>query len=493
MTKKDALSLLWERNYKLNKLYHIDAIIGWDRETVAPLKSGQEQAEMSSLISEYYYSEATSDDIKEAVASITEEECETDEDKAMVRFWKDYYRKEAVLGKEFVSEYSLASSLAQNKWLEARKAKDFSIFAPYLERLVELNREKAKIIDPDKDPYDVLLDLYEPGMSQKLIDPMFSELAACIHTLLAKQDKNICDSFLKCDYEKEKLHSFCENVSKQMGFDLERGAISISEHPFTSTLGQDDIRVTTRYTDPSVMDPISSIVHETGHALYEQNAALNEKIRGTRLSEGVSMGVHESQSRFWENFMGRSRAFWAYQYPFLQEAVPSLKDVDLDTFYKAINKAEISPIRVNADELSYSLHVIMRYELEKKLISGELKVKDLPKAWDAMSLYVLGYKPKDIVEGVLQDCHWAGGSFGYFPTYVLGNFYAAMFLEEMKKSVDVEKALSEGDYKPITDWQNEHIWQYGCIYTPAQLLEKLNGKRLGVNAFCKYLKDKYNN
>ncbi len=491
MDKTCALSLLWERNYKLSKLNHIGAIIGWDRETIAPLKSGEEQAEMLSLLSEYFYSEATSDDIKEALASISEADCDRDEDKAMVRYWKEYYRTEEVLGKDFVASWALAVGLAESKWLEARKAKDFSIFAPYLERLVELSRKKANIIDSEKNPYDVLLDLYEPGMSQKIIDPLFSKLATVIHSLLEKQDSNIDDSFLKCEYDREKLHEFCINVAKQMGYDFDRGAISISAHPFTETLGRDDVRITTRYTDPSVMDPIASLVHETGHALYDQNAALNEKTRGTTLATGVSMGIHESQSRFWENFMGKSKAFWIYQYPLLQEAVPSLKEVSLDSFYQAINKAEISPIRVNADELTYSLHVILRYEIEKKLINGELEVKDLPKAWDAMSLYVLGYKPKDIVEGVLQDCHWAGGSFGYFPTYVLGNFYAASFLEELKKTVDVDKELSSGNYKAITEWQNEHIWQNGSIYTPMQLLKKSTGKELGVNAFCEYLINKY--
>lgn len=491
MDKTHALSLLWERNIRLNKLTHIEALIEWDRETGAPEKSGEEQAEMLELLTTYYYQEACDPVIQEAVKSVEEADFERSEDKAMVRFWKEYYKTEAVLGKEFVAKWALSVGLAESKWLEARKANDFAIFEPYLETLVSLAREKARIIDSTKPAYDVLLSLFEPDMSTAKIDSLFFKLAEVIHQLLEKVDAKIDDSFLTEDYDKKALHEFCIKVTEQMGFDSKRGIIDLSAHPFTTTLGVDDVRVTTRYTDKSLIDPIASLVHETGHALYDQNASLNPAIRGTTLAQGVSMGVHESQSRLWENFLAKSKAFWSYEYPSLQSAIPSLKEVSLEQFYQAINKAQISPIRVNADELTYSLHVILRYELEKKLIGGELEVKDLPKAWNQMSTFVLGYRPKDDLEGVLQDCHWAGGTFGYFPTYVLGNFYAAMFLEEMKKSFDVDKALSEGNFKLITDWQNEHIWAKGCIYKPSELLRKCTGKELGVNAFCEYLVSKY--
>lgn len=492
MNKKEALSHLWECNMKLNRIGHMEELISFDRETAAPLKSGEEMAEMKELLSALYYETATEDRIKEAVSICEEKDFELDKEKAMVRFFKDYYEKEAKLGKDFVKAWALNSALSESKWLEAREKNDFSVFSPYLETLVKLSREKAEILDSSKPAYDVLLDLYEKGMGTGKIDPMFEKLVSVIHHISDKTKTiEVDDSFLRADYDKEKLHEFCTSLSAELGFDPSRGIIRESAHPFSTSVGRDDIRLTTRYTDPSLFDPISSLVHETGHSVYEQHATLNEEIRYTTLASGVSMGIHESQSRLYENFLAKSKAFWHYKYPSLVKAVPHLKDVSLESFYDAINKVWVSPIRVNADEVTYSLHIVLRYELEKKLIGGELEVKDLPDAWREMSRYILSYTPKDDKEGPLQDSHWAGGAFGYFPTYVIGNFYGAMFLSEMKKTVNVDECLKNGRYSDIIFWLDRNIWTHGCLYEPEDLLNRVTGKKLSPDAFCEYLISKF--
>ena len=328
------------------------------------------------------------------------------------------------------------------------------------------------------------------------LDRVFGDLEESIHSLMDKiGDKKSDDTFLYTSYQESDLHAFCNEVIKRMGFDFNRGLVGYSAHPFTTTLGRDDIRITTRYTDPAIIDPISSIVHECGHALYEQHAALNSAIRGTSLSSGASLGIHESQSRFWENLMGKSYSFWTFEYPLLQKAVPSLETISLDSFYKAINNVTPSAIRVNADEVTYSLHIILRYRNEKAIFEHSVSVNELPSLWNELSSSILRYKPLNDKEGILQDVHWSQGSFGYFPTYALGNLYGAMFrtklIEDLGGEAKLEAVLSSGDWLPITNWQNENIWRYGCLYTPSELLNKVTGRKLDASDFKKYLEVKY--
>ena len=255
------------------------------------------------------------------------------------------------------------------------------------------------------------------------------------------------------------------------------------------------MRITTRYTDPSVFDPIASVVHETGHALYDSHANLNPEIRGTSIGQGVSMGIHESQSRFWENMMGRSLAFWQCCYPELQEAVPSLKGVSLDAFHRAVNTIEPSAIRVNADEVTYNLHIILRYRMEKAIFEEGRSVSELPELWNTLSGKIIRYEVKNDSEGILQDVHWAGGMFGYFPTYTLGNLHAAAFLKKMTADLGgrdkLDEILRSGNWSAITSWQDENIWSKGGIYTPSDLVRRVTGKSLDAAPFKEYLIDKY--
>ena len=296
-------------------------------------------------------------------------------------------------------------------------------------------------------------------------------------------------------YDERALHSFSLELNQRMGFDNSRGYVALSAHPFTTMIGPDDIRVTTRYTDPSIFDPISSIVHETGHALYDLNANLNEKIAHSSIGQGVSMGIHESQSRFWENMMGRSLSYWKHMYPILQDYIPSLKSVKLDDFYKAINKVKPSAIRVNADEVTYNLHIILRYKMEKLLFEGNVEIRELPELWNKLSKELIRYDVKDDREGILQDVHWAGGLFGYFPTYSLGNLYGAAFRSKLISDLGgpdkLDRILESGNWSEITCWQNENIWKHGGIYSPSKLIERVTGKSLDANAFKVYLIEKY--
>lgn len=498
MTSREALNALKAEDRKIVILSHSYAILSWDFETACPEKAAEERAEQLTLLSLMIHEKVTSDYVESLVSSITDESDFSDAEKALVREWRKTLVQEKAIPSELVARLSRLEAECHVKWLEAREKSDFSVFEPSLSAMIDAQKEKAGCIAPDKLPYDALLDLYEPGITVADLDPLFDSLEKSIHEIMDKTGEasaSVDDSFLLAPYEEKALHEFCVEVVTRMGFDFTRGAIGLSAHPFTTTLGRDDVRITTRYTDEGLFDPIGSLVHEAGHALYEQNVSLNPEIRGTSLADGVSMGIHESQSRFWENFMGRRESFWSYWYPVIQDRIPTLKDVSFASFLKAVNKSMPSAIRVNADELTYSLHIILRYRLEKALFNGEIAVHDIPEYWNMMSKQILRYAPKNDAEGCLQDCHWSQGSFGYFPTYALGNVYAAMFLEQMICDLggeeNFERMISSGDYSRITGWQKEKIWYNGKVYMPKDLLRRVTGKELTLEPYVKYLSDKF--
>ncbi len=492
MTSKEALDYLKERDRYITTLSHIDGVLSWDMETVMPEKAGDERAEQMSLIALLIHEAKTEGKLGEAVASIDTAEL-SDADKALVREWKRDIKFSSATPSRLVKELSEATAKAHGRWLEAREKNDYSIFQPSLERIIELNRETASCIGDGT--YDTLLDLYERGMTEKKIDDLFDPLEKSIHSIMDRLAETSVDtSFLVRPYDAKKEEEFCNFVAGRMGFDFKRGAIGVVAHPFTTTLGSDDVRISNRFTDESVTDPIFSIVHETGHALYEMYAALNSEIRGTSLSQGTSMGIHESQSRFWENMMGHSHEFWEFFYPALQTYMPQLEGVTLDSFVSALNYPHPSAIRVNADELTYTLHIILRYRLEKALISGSLSASDLPDAWNTLSREIIRYEVKSDSEGCLQDSHWAGGSFGYFPTYALGNLYSAMFLDKLYEDCgkeNVKNALRTGNFSLITSWQDRNIWHWGAVYEPSDLAMRVCGRTLSAEPFTRYLEEKF--
>lgn len=493
MKSAEALKYLKEKDRETVTLSNIEAVLSWDMETVMPEKAEEERAGQMAYLALKAHEIKKDEKLKEAVYSIDIDSLSL-ADKALVREWKKEVERAYSVPSTLVEEIALETGKAHSRWLEGRAKNDWKIFLPSMEKLVFLNKEYASCIGDGS--YNTLLDLYEKGMTEEKLDSLFDSLESSIHSIMDRvEGRKVDTSFLRFKYDQKREEEFCRIVATRMGFDEKRGAIGIVAHPFTSTLGSDDVRISNRFTDESVTDPIFSIVHETGHALYEMHASLNSEIRGTSLSRGTSMGIHESQSRFWENMMGHSYPFWEYFYPLLKEYMPQLEKVSLGDFYLAMNYPEPSAIRVNADELTYSLHIILRYRIEKALFDGSLKTEDVPSIWNELSSSCIRYAVKSDSEGCLQDSHWAGGSFGYFPSYALGNLYSAQFLDKLyldcggKENVD--SALREGNFSLITDWQNRNIWRWGAILEPSDLIKKVTGSQLSSSSFVNYLEEKF--
>ena len=341
--------------------------------------------------------------------------------------------------------------------------------------------------------YDGLLSIYEPGMSAKDISSVFTPLGDRLSALIKKitaRPQPDC-SFLENKFNAQSQALFCKELMKRLGFDLSRGRLDISAHPFTTTLGSDDIRITTRYIPENLLSGIFSTIHECGHAFYE--LAFPDELRGSRLADGASMGIHESQSRLWENVIGRSRPFWENIFPVLSGFFPDeLQKVSADHLYRAANYVQPSLIRVDADEVSYSLHIILRFEIEQGLFAGTLKPEELPGLWRAKMKEIMGIEPENDTIGVLQDIHWSMGSFGYFPSYALGNLYGLQFFEKLGKDIpEIFTFVEKGNFSPLHDWLRENIHHWGRRLDPPDLLKKVTGKDLSVEPFLTYIEKKY--
>jgi carboxypeptidase Taq len=341
--------------------------------------------------------------------------------------------------------------------------------------------------------YNTLLDFYEPGFTVEKIDKVFGELRDAIVDLLNRikssgytPDTKVLEGhFSKASQEKQGTY-----ITEKIGYDFGAGRMDESMHPFTIEFNNKDVRITTHYYENDFTNALFSCIHEGGHAIYEQN--ISDELRGTTLGSGVSSGIHESQSRFYENILGRSREFWKYFYPEVIKAYPQFEKVDFDEFYKAVNIVKPSLIRVDADELTYSLHIIIRYEIEKALINGEIKVEDLPRIWNEKYKEYLGVEPENDGVGVLQDVHWSGGMFGYFPSYALGNLYGAQFYNTMLKEIpDMMKKVENGEFEPIKEWLKEKIHRHGGVYKPSELITMVTGEELTAKYFIEYLNKKY--
>ena len=495
MDKRTALDRLRNLDRDIVILRDIIAALGFDEETALPERGFEERGEQLAMLSLMLHEKRCDRELETLVEYLSGQEL-GEADRALVKAHRRFFETEACLPPRLVEKEARLLAEGHGAWIRAREADDFRAFEPVLGEIVDFEREKALAIRPSWDPYDTLLDLYEEGQSAGRIAAVFDPLEERIHDLMDRcADAGIDTSFLHCSCDRDRLHAFCLDVIGRMGFDFSRGMVSTSAHPFTSYLGRDDIRITTRYTDPSFFDAISTIVHECGHALYDMHASLNGDIRNTSIGCGTSMSLHESQSRFWENMIMRSRPFWVCMYPRLQEAVPALAAVSLDDFWRAVNLSCPSAIRVNADELTYPLHIIMRFRLERQLIRGELPVGKLPEAWNRMSLETVRYAVKSDREGCLQDSHWAGGLFGYFPSYALGSIAAASFMKALEKEAGgrqaLEADLASGRWSVVTGFQDRMIWRYGAVYGFDETVERVTGKPLTVEDYTAYLADKY--
>jgi carboxypeptidase Taq len=476
------------------------AVVDWDQQTYMPTRSAEERSEQSAMLEGIGHKMNTAEEIGELLAGLGADEenpggDETlaDVDRAFVRETYKRFRKLTKLPARLVTELAKARSLSQTAWVEARKNDRYSDFAPSLVKVLGLVRETAECLGYKDHVYDALLDDYEPGMKTAEVTDVFAGLSGQLSSLVARitEVRQVKDDFLTREYPVEQQETFGREILRAIGFDFERGRLDVSAHPFTTTLGPHDVRLTTRYESNWFESSLFGSIHEGGHGMYEQGFA--ESISGSILGDATSLGIHESQSRSWENIIGRSRPFWTRFYPRMRELFGSqLADVSLEEFYRGINRVEPSLIRVEADEVTYSLHIVLRFELEKALLAGDLSVEDLPAAWNERMFQLLGIRPDNDADGVLQDIHWSAGLIGYFPTYALGNLYGAQFAAQMEKDVNgLDACIERGDFQPILDWQRRHIHSKGRILSAGQICENSTGERLNPAYFIDYLTRKY--
>ena len=489
---------LKELDATVTHLGHIAALLEWDQETFMPDGAVEDRAAQIALIMGLHHEKIVDGEWESLYAHLGYDGGEIPKgmnpiDAAFLRESHKRWKKKVRVPRELVENLARETSLSQSAWAAARKADDFSAFAPHLETVINLEREYARAVAPDGDAYDTLLDEYEPGATGSQIASVFDGLASGLRELMNRIRSGTApeSGFLEKSYDISRQDAFGKKIQAFMGYDTNRGRLDLSAHPFTTTLGPDDVRVTTRYDENLVLSGLYSNIHEAGHGLYEQG--VGEKLRGTLLADGTSLGIHESQSRFWENIVGRSRAFWDYWYGDFQCLYPEhLSGVDTMSFYRAVNRVQPSLIRVEADEVTYSFHIIIRFRLEQALISGDLKVADLPGAWRDAYRELLGITPPNDADGCMQDVHWSMGLFGYFPTYALGNLYAAQFTIAMEDELGrLSTLIGEGQADTVLSWLRENIHVHGRIFPPGDLCRRVTGKPLDPVHFLDYLNGKY--
>jgi len=473
---------------------HAASLIFYDGCTTAPSGTAANRGQTLSILSAEQYQLATGKETLSLLNYLDEHKAELDaaEQRMVFLLLKNLRTMEKIPMDEYVAYKHLLVE-ADDVWHRAKETDDFELFRPLLEQIFETNLRFAGYCAPEKKPYDYWLSEYEDGLNMETCDRFFDTLRSRIVPLLKKiaEKPQVDDSILYGDFPAYKQEALSYWLMDLIGLDRAHCGLSTTEHPFTISLGSHhDVRITTNYHKDTMAPSLFSVVHEGGHALYDTGT--DDAFAYTVLDGGVSMGVHESQSRFYENLLGRSRAFVSVLFPKLQELFPQqMEGRTAEDFYRAINRVEPSLIRIEADEVSYSLHIMIRYELEKKVMAGELAVKDLPAAWNKLYQEYLGVDVPNDRCGVLQDCHWSGGSIGYFPSYALGSAYGAHLLQKMKQTVDVDACVRAGDFAPINAWNREHIWKYGCMKKPAELLEQALGEPFDPMAYITYLEEKY--
>lgn len=492
---REAMKKLISLDRERNLLTHVGAILGWDQETYLPEAGLDERAEQLALVEGMAHEKAVNPQIGDLLSELEKTGDLNDLEKAYVRVSRREYDRETKLPANLVVEMARQTSLSQAAWVQAKKANDFARFAPHLSTMIELNLKIAAALKPKTAPYDVLLDHYEIGNTEKSTAAVFSTMKDQLVDILGsiKSRPQPDDSFLSRKVSIAAQARMSDYLMTAVGFDRKRGRLDTTAHPFTTTLGRDDVRITTRYMEDFFPSSVFSTIHESGHALYEMGLDTGAGFAGTRLTEAASMAIHESQSRMWENIIGRSMAFWKAHYPtIVSMAEGALDGVDLASFYRGVNKVQPSLIRTEADEVTYGLHVIARFELESELIGGRLAVSDLPAAWNAKIKDMLGLDVPDDARGCLQDIHWAMGSFGYFPSYALGNLYAAQFWSAMKAEMpDMEERIAAGDSSPALAWLRGKVHREAAALTPGDLVKKVTGSSLDPSFFADYLRKKY--
>lgn len=496
----DALKQLKKELKTVVDLYGVVNLMHWDMETYMPKGSGSARAAQIALLTSIAHERFIGDGIKGPLgelinldSGVIKNGIDSESKKLVTEIWKDFHRA-AALPKEFVKEMSGAASLGQQAWIEARKKNDWNQFAPHLENIITLKQREIQYIGTKTTPYDTLLDAFEPEMTTADVNELFNSMKSDLITMVQKISKSGVDThehILFQHYDVNKQWSFTEQVLRDMGFDFNCGRQDKSTHPFTINFHPTDVRITTRVDENNFMYCLSSSIHEGGHALYEQG--MDPRWYGTPFCEAISYGIHESQSRLWENLVGLSKPFWEYYFPKLQKIFPeNLSLISADEFYLAVNTIKPGLIRTEADEITYNLHIMLRFEIEQLIINEGLEVNELPVLWNKKMEEYFDIIPETDTNGVLQDVHWSQGSFGYFPTYALGNLYnIIMYTKANEDLPNMKNDIREGNFLFLRNWLKDNIHEVGRRQTAKEIIKTISGKNLSAKPFIDYLKNKY--
>lgn len=482
---------------EIGHLESIAKLLNWDQHTNLPKAAAAARADQRTYVARRSHELRSSDELQ----SLLEELVDSPKLKSIgpvaeanIREMHRDHSRERRIPARLVSELSQTIGLAREPWLEARTTNRFELFAPWLEKLVALSRERAQALDSEDEPYDALLEDFEPGLRSRDLFPVLHELQGTLRKLtdtLLQSSSRPDTSVLHRKFEARKLASFARRFAAAVGFDFDAGRMDESSHSFCAGVHASDVRLVTGYNESNPLDSLFATIHEVGHGLYHQGIGNDQW--GTPIGRGASLGVHESQARWWENCLARGAACWRFFFPQLQADFPmSLRDSSPDRFYAAINNVCPSLIRVEADEVTYNLHIVMRAELERDLIKGDMSVDDLPNAWDDAMENTVGVRPANHGEGVLQDVHWSQAMFGYFPTYAIGNLYAAQLNQRLRQDIpDLDEQIERGNFANALEWMRTRIHRHGAFFQPGELISRACGKTLSAKPLIQYLTDKF--
>lgn len=478
----------WMR--KLSYLNSASGLLSWDQEVFMPSGANEYRAQTSAYLSTLSHKMFVDPKLGKLLTKLSKDKSLSFEQKRNVEIELKNWKRSILVPGDYIQRSSYATSMSYDNWVLARKNNDFASFVPSLEKVIDLQKEWVSYINWEGKTYDALLDSYEKGLTMEILDKVFEDLKEKLIPFIGKTIKQTSTTPpLKGKFDIEAQRKYTIGLLEKIGYDLNRGRVDESPHPFSSAFHPTDSRITSSYDDKDLQS-IWSTMHEAGHGMYEQGLIPSQSHLAT--GSAISLSIHESQSRFWENMIGKNLLFWKNEFSNLRDFFKEdLAEVSYDSFWKSINKVEAIPIRIDSDELTYHLHIIIRYEIEKAIFEDNYPVKDLNKLWNEKYKEYLGIDIATDANGVLQDVHWSCGMFGYFPTYTLGSMYSAQFYDYMKKNFDIEDKLNNRDYHSIKKWLNENIHELGGIYTAEELCEKVTGEKLKASYFIDYIKEKY--
>lgn len=477
---------------EVSLLASTESILSWDQETYMPARALSFRARQMSWLSGKAHALATGKMMQKLLTQAESARLKEPKQVANVRVLAEDYERNARIPNKLIVEESELTAHAKHAWVEARKSSDFSLFAPHLEKLLSIARRKADLWGYADEPYDALLHTYERGTRTREVAALFARLKpelTRIAQAAVERGRTIPPNTLRGSYPVARQQQLNAEIAASIGFDFQAGRIDTTAHPFCTTLGPRDVRLTTRYDEQDFTSSLFGVLHEAGHGLYEQG--LPEEDFGLPSGRACSLGIHESQSRLWENHVGRSRPFWEKWLPRAAEIFPKLRKLSLDTFLAAINRSEYSFIRVEADEATYDLHILLRFEIERRMISGQLAVQEVPEAWNALFAEMFGMSPPDAAHGCLQDIHWSMGGLGYFATYTLGNLNAAQLFAAARKQKRIAAGIASADYGPLLSWLRENVHSHGGAALPGDIMQRATGKPTDARHHLRHLRERF--